>query len=85
MQACSNNGICSYNELHYCQFCHQYESLIKCDIDFYYKLLNAIILLTTTTEISWYACMHVCVRLLRYTDVTAPFFCEESFISAAVA
>lgn len=58
--------------------------LIKCDIDYYCRLSNCIIISTATTEISWYVRMHVCVCLLRYTNATAPFFCEESFISAIV-
>lgn len=39
--------------------------LIKCDIDYYRRLSNCIVIPTATTEISWYVRMHVCVRLLR--------------------
>lgn len=58
MQVCVNNWICSYNELHYCQFCNQYELLIKYDINFYYRLSNSVILLTTTA-VGMHACVYV--------------------------
>lgn len=58
--------------------------LVKYGIDYYCSLSNCIIILTAMTEISWYVCVHVCVCLLRYTDAIAPFFAEESFISATV-
>lgn len=53
--------------------------LIKCGIDYYSRLSNCFVTPTTTTEISWSVCMHVCVRLLGYKNTTVPFFWEESF------
>lgn len=58
--------------------------LVKYDIDYYCSLSNCIIILTAMTEISWYVCVHACECLLRYADAIAPFFTEESFISATV-
>lgn len=58
--------------------------LIKCDTEYYCRLSDCIIIPTAMTEINWYVCMHVSVCPLRCTNATAPFFCEDSLISAVV-